>query len=175
MHGICGQCQKRPPAFQGALALYHYAPPIDYFLRTLKFNRDLGLAHLLGRQLAERVVEAGWRPDVILPVPLHPARLRSRGFNQALELSRPAAKQFNLQPAIDTVDRVRNTPSQSTLPAGQRRKNLRGAFRIHHDFRDLSVAIVDDVMTTGSTVDALAAVLRRAGAREIRIWVIARA
>jgi len=130
---------------------------------------------LLGQRLAEKVTEAGWRPDVILPVPLHPARLRSRGFNQAVELARPAAKGFDLRPAIAAVERVRDTPSQSRLSSSQRRKNLRGAFRVHGDFSGQTVAIVDDVMTTGTTVNALAAVLRRAGAREIRIWVIARA
>jgi ComF family protein len=175
IRGVCGRCQQHPPAFHSAVCLYHYAPPVDHFIRAIKYHRDLGLARLLGQRLAEKVTGAGWRPDVILPVPLHPARLRSRGFNQAVELARPAAKGFDLRPASAAVERVRDTPPQSRLSSSQRRKNLRGAFRVRRDFSGQTVAIVDDVMTTGSTVDALAAVLRRAGAREIRIWVIARA
>jgi len=157
------------------VSLYQYAPPVDHFIRAIKFHHDLGLARLLGLRLAATVRKIDWRPEVVLPVPLHPARLRHRGFNQALELARPAADWLNLKPDTDGVERVRNTQSQTTLKLKDRRKNLRGAFRANRDYAGKSVAIVDDVMTTGQTVENLARSLLQAGAREIRVWVIARA
>ena len=173
--GVCGRCQRHPPAFHSAVCLFHYAPPVDHFIRSIKFHHDLGLARLLGRRLAVQLRDIGWHPEVILPVPLHPARLRTRGFNQALELARPAADWLNLKPDIDGVERVRDTPSQTALTLKDRRKNLRGAFHASRDYAGKSVAIVDDVMTTGHTVENLARSLLQAGAREIRVWVIARA
>lgn len=172
--GECGACQRLPPSFTHTVALYRYAPPVDHFIRAIKFHNDLGLAKMLGRRFAAKVHEIGWYPEVILPIPLHPARLRSRGFNQALELARPVAKRLALMPDIDGVERVRDTPSQTSLNQQQRQKNLRGAFRVVRDYSGKSVAIVDDVMTTGHTAESLARALLRAGAREIRVWVIAR-
>jgi ComF family protein len=172
--GICGTCQQQPPAFTHTVALYRYAPPVDHFIRAIKFHNDLGLTKMLGQQLAAKVLEIGWYPEVILPIPLHPARLRSRGYNQALELARPVAERLALKPDIDGAERVRDTPSQVTLNQQERQRNLRGAFRVHRDYTGKSVAILDDVMTTGHTAESLSRTLLRAGARDIRVWVIAR-
>jgi ComF family protein len=173
-HGECGTCQKQPPAFTRTIALYRYAPPVDHFIRELKFHQQLGLAHLLGEQLAKKLLRETSRPDLIIPVPLHNARLRARGYNQALELARPVARKLALNLDIDGVERVRDTPPQATLDQRERQKNLLGAFRVNRDYTGLSVAIVDDVMTTGHTAESLARTLLRAGAREVRVWVIAR-
>jgi ComF family protein len=112
----------------------------------------------------------------VLPVPLHSARLRERGYNQALEIARVLARRLKLPLATDAVRRTRATATQTTLPRTQRARNVRNAFAVRTDeLNGKHVAIVDDVMTSGHTIDALAKVLRRAGAKEISVWIIARA
>jgi len=173
----CGACQRRPPAFTRGVALYRYAPPVDHFIRELKFRRQLGLARLLGERLAQRLVRESSRPELIVPVPLHGARLRERGYNQALEIARPVARALNVPLDLNSLVRVRATAPQTGMTVAARRKNLRGAFawRSGSEVKNLRVALVDDVMTTGSTVQAAAQCLRVSGAREVDIWVIARA
>ncbi|HJW80866.1 MAG TPA: ComF family protein, partial [Acidiferrobacterales bacterium] len=185
--GECGACQKQPPAFARTVALYRYAPPVDHFIRALKFHQQLGLARLLGEQLAQRLVTETARPDVIMPVPLHSARLRERGYNQALEIARPVARTLNIPLDFRSLLRVRATAPQTGMTVAARRKNLRGAFALRDDpggvvaamdfdaVRNRRVALVDDVMTTGSTVQAAAQCLLAAGAEKIDIWVVARA
>jgi len=176
-HGECGACQKHPPAFARTIALYHYAPPVDYFIRALKFHRQLGLARLLGEQMAQRLLSETRRPDLILPVPLHRARLRERGYNQALEIARPVARALGAPLDYLSLVRVRPTAPQTGMTLAARRKNLRNAFRLRDPaaVRGRHVVLVDDVMTTGSTVQAAAQCLRHAGAETVEIWVVARA
>ena len=175
--GECGTCQKKPPAYTRTIALYRYAPPVDHFIRALKFHQQLGLARLLGEQLARRLAPETARPDLIMPVPLHSARLRERGYNQALEIARPVARVLDVPLDFRSLVRVRATAPQTGMTVAARRKNLRGAFALRDAaaMRNLRVALVDDVMTTGSTVQAAAKCLRAAGARDVEIWVIARA
>jgi ComF family protein len=175
--GECGACQKQPPAFARTVALYRYAPPVDHFIRALKFHQQLGLARLLGERLARRLVRETSPPDLIIPVPLHGARLRERGYNQALEIARPVARALNIPLDFHSLLRVRATAPQTGMTIEARRKNLRGAFALRGNtaVQNLRVALVDDVMTTGSTVQAAAQCLRAAGAREVEIWIIARA
>jgi len=174
--GTCGACQRRPPAFAAARGAFRYAPPVDHFVRALKFNNDLGLAALLGAELA-RTVRAAPRPDLIVPVPLHAARLRRRGYNQALEIARVIAHELKIPIDAHGLVRHRATDAQSDLPLAARRRNVRGAFkaRSRHRYRGLSIALVDDVMTSGSTADAAARALRAAGAKHVEVWVVARA
>jgi ComF family protein len=174
--GLCGACQKKSPAFAATIAVYHYAPPVDHFIRALKFQRELSLARLLGKRLAARVAGLP-RPDRILPVPLHSARLRSRGFNQALEIARPLARRLGIPLDTRSLHRIRATAAQSDLSPEERRRNVRGAFAVRDGARldGLRVALVDDVMTTGSTVQAAAKALLAAGAEEVSVWVVARA
>lgn len=171
---MCGTCQRHPPAFASALALYRYAPPVDHFIRALKFHHDLAMATMLGQMLAATVRSFRPLPDVIVPVPLHPARLRQRGYNQALEIARPVARALQIPLDIDGVVRRRDTASQAQLGKPARRRNLRGAFAARREYAGQHVAIVDDVMTTGETAHQLARALLRAGAREVTVWVIAR-
>jgi len=177
IRGDCGACLRHPPAFMRTLALFHYAPPADHFIRALKFHRQLGLARLLGIQLAERLRTWPSRPDLILPIPLHATRLRSRGFNQALEIARPAARALRVPLGVHSLRRLRATAPQSDLPFESRRRNVKGAFGVRPDagVRGLRIALVDDVMTTGNTADAAARTLLAAGAEAIEVWVIARA
>ena len=176
MVGVCGRCQRRPPAFDRAEAICHYRPPLDALIKRLKFNGDLHLARLLGELMADRLNGSlSMLPDVIVPVPLHIKRLRERGFNQALELARPIARRLGVALDWRHVVRLRATEPQSDLPAKQRSRNIRGAFAVEQGFTAGRVAIVDDVMTTGHTANELAATLRRAGVVDISVWVCARA
>jgi ComF family protein len=171
----CGACQKRPPAFARAFALYGYAPPIDGLIRGLKYHRRLELARILGEQLAQGLASAARGVDLVVPVPLHRARLHERGYNQSLELARPVAKHLKLSLDFTCLQRTRATVPQAGLTPVERRQNVRGAFVATPAVNKLRVAIVDDVMTTGHTANAVAQCLRKAGAKEVQVWVVARA
>lgn len=173
---LCGQCQQRPPHFDRAVALMHYHPPMDRLIPDLKYQRQLHLAHHLGELLSAHLHACRAPiPDRLIPVPLHPARLRSRGYNQALEIARPIARRLRIPLEIDAVRRLRATPAQAQLPLRERARNVRGAFAARRRFDGLRIAIVDDVMTSGHTANSLAQCLRRAGAVDIEVWVVARA
>jgi ComF family protein len=160
-----------------AHAALRYAEPVNRLIVGLKYRRRLDIARALADLLAEKLRTVRRRPDVILPVPLHAARLRERGYNQAHEIARLLAQRLSVPLVADAARRIKATATQTTLPRAQRARNVRNAFAIKkfHRLRDKHVAIVDDVMTTGHTVDALAKTLRRAGAKEISVWVVARA
>ncbi|MBI3772328.1 MAG: ComF family protein [Gammaproteobacteria bacterium] len=173
--GTCGACQQDPPPFATTRALFHYREPVDHLIQRLKFNRKLYVARLLGDLLAQQLAGVWPRPDAIIPVPLHPLRLRQRGFNQALELARPVAEALSVPLLAQACRRERDTPAQSGLDAVARHRNLKGAFKVDPALDTRHVALVDDVMTTGSTVAVLAQALRRAGVARIDVWVVARA
>ena len=171
---LCGRCQRRPPAFDSARSLFLYRPPVDRLILELKHQRRLVQARLLGQLLG--AAAADWPAcDVLVPVPLHRLRLWRRGFNQSLEIARHVERRLGIP--IDTRDcrRVRRTAVQAELPAPARRRNLRQAFRVQGDWDGRRVAIVDDVMTTGATADALTRALKAQGAAEVQVWVCARA
>ncbi len=176
---LCGQCLQRRPSRDESFAVFDYAPPIDALIQRVKFNGDLACARLLGHLMVEGIQRRQPSlPRALIPVPLHRGRLASRGYNQALELARPIARALHLPIEYACVTRIRATAEQSGLGAAARGDNLRDAFVVRH--RDGNrigddVAIIDDVMTTGHTVDALAGVLKRAGVRHVRVWVCARA
>lgn len=170
---VCGRCLAQPPAFDATAAALAYEFPADVLVQALKFRGELALAPLLGSLLARRLAP-GTRVDCVLPVPLSAARLRRRGFNQALEIARPVAAALGarLEPLL--AERSRDTAAQTGLPHGERAKNVRGAFRCARALEGAEVALVDDVMTTGATLDELAATLKRAGAARVVNWVVAR-
>lgn len=172
----CGECQKNPPAYDSTCVVFRYAAPVDRLIQHLKYHGRLDLSRVLGRYLADHMLALNApHPDVIVPVPLHVSRLRDRGYNQSLEIARVVARQMRVPLDWQGTRRTRATAPQTDLPRDQRRKNVRGAFTAGTGFAGLSVAIVDDVMTSGHTVNALAESLRRSGAREVRVWVVARA
>lgn len=173
--GRCGQCLHHPPPYDSGLSFWRYQVPVDGLLLGLKYHRQLAVARLLGEMMAEKLAEIPVvPPQALIPVPLHASRLRSRGFNQAIELFGPVANCLGIPLLRDAVLRLRPTPSQVGLSALQRRRNLRGAFQVRDDLPP-HVAIVDDVVTTGSTVAELARVLRRSGVSRIDVWSVARA
>ena len=145
-------------------------------IKRFKFNGDLHLARLLGGLLADAIQSDDQPlPELILPVPLHHRRLRERGFNQALELARPIAERLGLPLNWRYARRNRATDPQSELPAKLRSHNIKGAFTVAPGLAASHVAIVDDVMTTGHTVNELAMMLRRSGVKSVSVWVCARA
>jgi ComF family protein len=172
----CGNCLKKPPSFDQSLSLFSYEHNAVSLIQQLKFQQKLACSRLLGTMLADLVKQTSpCLPDCVLPVPLHRKRLRQRGFNQSLELARTAVKQFDLKLDVSSVKRMRDTQSQSGLDKKQRRKNIRGAFHLVRPVCAGHVAIVDDVVTTTSTVNELARLLKKAGVRRVDVWSIARA
>ena len=171
---VCGQCLRRPPPLQAVHAACLYDFPVDRLLPRFKFHQDLAAGRLLARLLAEACAEAP-RPQALVPVPLHRARLRRRGYDQALELARPLAQALDLPLRQRLLQRVRATAAQSELSAAARRRNLRGAFVVAPVVTlPAHVVLVDDVMTTGATLHAAARALRRAGVARVDAWVCAR-
>jgi ComF family protein len=175
----CGACLLHPPPYGAAVAAFDYAFPWDGLITRFKFNAALDLAALLAQQLGEAVQRAELdAPDLVLPVPLSPVRLRERGYNQAWEIARrvPRTRAWCADPAL--LLRVKDTPHQTTLPPGERAANVRGAFAIEPlraaEVRGRRVAVVDDVVTTGATVAELCNVLLGAGAASVQVWMLAR-
>lgn len=172
----CGRCLLRPPVYDEAVSIFDYAEPVDSMIQRLKFGGDLAYARTLGRLMAAEIVRRGAHlPERILPVPLHPGRLAARGFNQAVELARPLARRLGIGLDRCGCVRVRATAEQSALSAANRRRNVLGAFSVVSSMAGADIAVVDDVMTTGCTLDAVARALKQAGARRVAVWVCARA
>jgi ComF family protein len=169
---VCGACLKRPPALDRTEALFRYAFPVDVLVQRLKYAGQTVVADFLAARLAGALAGQA-RPDLILAMPLHPRRLRERGYNQAALLAGHLARRLDV--AFDPVAcrRQRDTPPQVELPLQARRRNIRGAFACA-DLTGKRVALVDDVMTTGASLDELARVAKRAGAVEVVAWVVAR-
>jgi ComF family protein len=170
---------KYSPWFDSTIAATDYAPPIDQMVLALKFGGRLALARLF----AERIHESAKKypnelPQLLTAVPLGPKRLAERGFNQALEIARPLARQLNIPLDFKLVTRTRETATQSLLPPDERRRNIRHAFEVPaavaSRLQGLHIGIVDDVMTTGETLNELAALLKRLGASRITNFVFAR-
>lgn len=175
----CGACLLHPPPYAAAVAAFDYAFPWDGLITHFKFNAALDLAALLARQLGEAIQRAeGAVPDLVLPVPLSPNRLRERGYNQAWEVARrlPRTHAWRTDPTL--LLRVRDTPHQTMLPPGERAANVRGAFAIEPlraaEVRGRRITLVDDVVTTGATVAELSSVLLGAGAASVQVWMLAR-
>lgn len=172
----CGHCQRHPPPWDAAWSPFRYSWPLDRLESRYKFSADLAA----GRALAELWVGYGpqppVRPDAVIPVPLHRARLRQRGYNQSLELARPLVHRWRLPLRVDLLQRVRATAAQTELDAVARRRNMRGAFRVAADaVVPAHVVVLDDVMTTGATLAECARSLQRAGAERVDVWALARA
>lgn len=172
---LCGDCHASLPDFDRAFVPFRYQPPLDALIKNLKFGGRLAHARLLGDLFAAALAERGGPlPDCIVPVPLHWLRLRERGFNQALELARTTARQFQIPLRANGLRRVRYTLRQTDLDARRRQTNPLGAFALGDPLPGQRVALMDDVITTASTIAECARVLRTGGATEIEIWAIGR-
>lgn len=174
--GACGQCARHPPAYDAAYAAFVYAWPLDRLLQDFKFRGRLATGRVLALALAEYLeLKSAPRPDLLVPVPLHRRRLSQRGFNQAAELALVLGRRLALPGATGLLRRTRRTPPQSGLGRAARRRNLRQAFECRRTVAGLHVALVDDVVTTGSTVEAATRILKKAGARRVSVYAVARA
>lgn len=173
--GICAHCLAHPPAYRSAWAPLRLEAPVQQQIHALKYHAAFMHAHLLGRLFAESLAARGAPlPDVVLPVPLHPWRQWRRGYNQSVELARALCAAGGLRLEAGWARRVRRTADQIGTDAVARRRNVAGAFRVDPRVKDLRVAVLDDVMTTGATLGELARTCLRAGACEVEAWAIAR-
>ncbi|AOJ70108.1 MULTISPECIES: ComF family protein [Burkholderia] len=173
----CGACAGTPPPFDATLALADYRAPLDGLALDLKFHGRLALGREFGERLARLAADAldGAPPlDVIAPVPLAPRRLVERGYNQAWAIARPLARALQVRADATLAARVANTAPQSRLAFDARRANVAAAFDIARPVAGLHVGVVDDVMTSGATLDALARKLKEAGARRVTNFVALR-
>ena len=168
----CGACLKAPPHFNRTIALFRYDFPVDRIIHALKYGHQLAVADWLGGQLAAHLNAEN---QLIIPLPLHPDRLRERGFNQSAELARAIGNLLKL--AVDRSTLFRNcaTQPQAELPLKERHKNVRNAFECRADLSGKNIQLIDDVMTTGATVNECARVLKLHGAADISVVVAARA
>ncbi len=175
---LCGQCIKNPPPFDQIIALCSYDEPIISFINLLKFSGQLKYARLLNKLFIKYLISTPLYlqklPECIVPIPLHADRLKERGFNQALELSQIISKFFNIPILHNVCQRIRPTPSQALIHANKRRNNMKNAFVITHNFNAKHIAIVDDVVTTGTTVAELSQLFKNMGVEKIDIWCYAR-
>lgn len=177
-HGgeYCGRCLRHARSFDTAFAPFRYAYPLDRLLQRFKYQGQLALGRVLGGLLAEAIIAQHIElPEALVPVPLARRKQRERGFNQAYELARPLARALTLPVRMDLCARARATRDQAALSAHDRRHNVHGAFVATRATLPRHVAVIDDVLTTGSTCEELARVLKRSGVDRVDVWAVARA
>ncbi len=172
---MCGRCIQKLPAYDYAHSLFRYEDDVIGLVHQLKFGEKIGFARSIGEMLLAKLLKTNEKPDCLLPVSLHKSRLRQRGFNQSIEISRVLAKNLVIPIEHTAVVRHRSTAAHSGLNAKQRLKNIKGAFSVVADLNYKHVLIVDDVMTTGATVNELAKVLKNNKVERVGVLCIARA
>jgi ComF family protein len=181
-HSVCGACLHQPPAFDATVVVVDYAAPVDQLVLALKFGARLALAPLFAELLLDALIEHDANefplPDFLVAVPLGLVRLRERGFNQALEIAKPLSNTLGVPLASNLLTRIRDTAAQAQLSPVERRHNLRGAFTFAaekiHSVVGKHVGVIDDVMTTGETLNEVALTLKRFGAARVTNLVFAR-
>lgn len=177
-HPLCGQCLQNPPYFSETHAIWEYDALSSHLIQRLKFHEDFSVLPFLVESFKKRLqVDYQNRPfpESVLPVPLHSFKLFRRGFNQTAEIAKCLAKEFDLHFDNTSLRKIKATKAQSALHIKDRARNLQSAFTVQKSFIPQSVALVDDVMTTGATANEISRVLKQAGVEEVHIWVLARA
>ena len=169
----CGACLADTPHYDASLAAFVYAYPLDVLVQALKYGGQLALGAWFAQALRRRI-GATSDIDLVVPLPLHPARLAERGFNQAAEVAKVLSRLYAIPMDARLARRVRDTAPQTTLPWKERSSNMRGAFACTRELAGLRIAVVDDVMTTGATLDEFARTLKKRGAARVVNWVVAR-
>lgn len=174
---VCNACMRDLPwrSELEQFTLFHYQPPIDNFISQLKFHGQLIYARFFSDCFLQQLKNfPSLLPEYLLPVPLHPKRLSERGFNQALEIAKPIAKQLKIPLATHFCQRNKYTKPQSDLSGSERIKNITDAFGIKKYSPAKHIAILDDVVTTGSTVNELIKLLKIQGVEKIEVWCVAK-
>lgn len=171
---ICGACLRRRPLFDTSRIPFRFAYPIDHMVRRLKYGSAVAMGRVLGELFARRM-QSGSSPDLLLPVPLAGRRFRERGYNQAIVLAEHIHSTASIALRTDVLVRTRETQVQAGLDQRERRRNIHDAFEVVTALPAAHIAILDDVVTTGSTANEIARVLKRAGAQRVEVWAIARA
>jgi ComF family protein len=169
----CGRCLAKPPHYDATFATFIYDFPLNKLVQSFKYAHRLSIGAWLGQQLLASARQCN--ADLIMPLPLHPRRLAERGFNQSLELARPISAETGWPIDYQSCSRIRHTPAQAELPWRERTKNIRGAFHCNTDLAGRNIAIVDDVMTTGASLNECARTLKLHGAAQVSLLVVARA
>ncbi|MBT8141123.1 MAG: ComF family protein [Gammaproteobacteria bacterium] len=182
---LCGACQQNPPPWEKAIATFVYAYPLDRLVIGLKYHGRLDYADTLAALMSQDLqyayannenIHKNGLPQALLPVPLHPIREFQRGYNQAHLLANALSRHLSVPVLPGLVHRVRHTPRQSLLSQEQRQKNLQKAFQVNHKIEIPEfVALIDDVMTTGATAEAVSKALISAGVKRVDVWCCARA
>jgi len=174
---ICGSCISKPPLFDRTFCAFAYISPINLLVSQFKNGHNLASGKVLSQVLAQKYkVELADRPSphLLLPVPLHKKKLKLRGFNQATEIAQMIGDVCHIQTNTKICNRIKNTPDQKSLNANERKRNVDQAFTINRELDGYRIAIVDDVITTGTTVSALAKLLRSRGAVSVEVIALAR-
>jgi ComF family protein len=176
---ICKACESELPFIKenakrdNLQALMQYKAPISTFITQLKFQQQLKFSRLLGALFVKHI-ELENKPDFIIPIPLHPKRLKQRGFNQSLEIAKVISKKLKIPIDYKSLIRIKHTQTQSELPAKERKRNVKSAFHCHTDFTGQTILLLDDVITTGHTISETYKTLEKANPSKIDIWAIAR-
>ncbi len=173
---VCAACRIKPPQWQHLVAPFAFAYPVSKVVHEFKYSGAVFWESFLAGEMVKRARALHVPlPEALMPVPIHPRRLAERGFNQALELARGISQETAISLLSGTLERIESRLPQVGLSAARRRNNVRGAFRIiPHQPVPSSVAIVDDILTTGATAHEIAKVLRKAGVKRLQVWVVAR-
>ncbi len=173
VQGMCVPCQQGAFSFDQAFIPFHYHGSIATLISQFKFNHQLHHARTLSHCFIQAAKDYTLPlPELLIPVPAHPKRVFERGFNQSIELTRFIAKALHVPWEARFIARIQNTPAQNKLKQQERRRNLKDAFALHKPRRVNHVALVDDVVTTGTTVNTLAQVLKEAGVERVDVWAI---
>jgi ComF family protein len=171
----CGQCLKKPPTYQKVISATRYKYPVDKALGELKFNKQLhyarSLSHVLEQTVRQQYQDQPY-PQALVAIPLHPKRLKERGFNQSEIIAKQLSRSLAI-PQTNALTRIKDTPHQIGLSEKQRRKNLANAFYLQQSLPE-HIALVDDVVTTGSTVEEAAKLCRKQGAKQVDVWCLAK-
>lgn len=170
---LCGHCIKKPPHFDNTFITYRFEEPLRSLLHQFKYHSGLYLASFLSHLIFQSIHKQSVMPQCLIPVPMHPQRIKLRGFNQAAVLTQNLAKKLKLPYDLSSCQKIINTEPQASLDKTERQKNLRHAFRCK-EMPYQHIALIDDLLTTGSTVNELARVLKKAGVQRVDVWCCAR-
>jgi ComF family protein len=174
-NNVCGACLKQKPLFDNTQILFNYQYPVNRLIKAFKFNSRPELAKCFAERLANKLMrQKPSAPEIIVPVPLHNKRQRARGYNQSLELARQLGHRLGSKVSHSLCSRTKNTGPQSTQSMKTRGTNVKNAFALSEGQIPKHIAIMDDVITTGSTVNELASLFKKAGCRHIDVWAVAR-